>query len=170
MSTDTLTLRFEQGMGKRMITARQGRLAGRVAGAWMACAMALLLVGCAPPAPEEALRAAVREVHAAIEGRDAGALKSYLADDFIGPHGMDRDQARRTAALYMMRHEKVLFTLGPLDVDLQESHATVRFTAALTGGSGFLVPERGNVYKVETGWRLEGGDWKLTSARWTPVL
>lgn len=170
MSTDTLTLEFEQGVGKRMITARQGRWAGSLAGAWMACAVALLLAGCASPAPEEALRTAVDEVHGAIEGRDAAALRGYLSEDFIGPQGMDRDQARRTAALYMMRHEKVLFTLGPLDVDLQESHATVRFTAALTGGSGFLVPERGNVYKVETGWRLEGGDWKLTSARWTPVL
>lgn len=170
MSTDTLTLEFEQGVGKRMITARQGRWAGSLAGAWMACAVALLLAGCASPAPEEALRTAVDEVHGAIEGRDAAALRGYLSEDFIGPQGMDRDQARRTAALYMMRHEKVLFTLGPLDVDLQESHATVRFTAALTGGSGFLVPERGNVYKVETGWRLEGGEWKLTSARWTPVL
>jgi len=131
---------------------------------------AVLAAACSRPAPEEALRATVDEVHQAIEGRDAGALRRYLSEDFIGPHGMDRDQARRTAALYMMRHEKVLFTLGPLDLDLQESHATVRFTAALTGGSGFLVPELGNVYKVETGWRLEGGDWKLTSARWTPVL
>lgn len=139
-------------------------------GVWMALALALLLVGCTRPAPEEALRNALEEVRASIVERDAATLRRYLAGDFIGPGGMDRDQARRTAALYMMRHEKVLLTLGPLDVNLQDSHATVAFTAALTGGSGFLVPERGNVYKVETGWRLEGGDWKITSARWAPVL
>lgn len=170
MSADALTLPPGQAAGVRMTTAGCKGGAGRLSGAWMACAMALMLAGCARPAPEEALRAAVGEVHGAIEGRDAAALRRHLSADFIGPHGMDRDQARRTAAVYMLRHEKVLFTLGPLDVDLQDSHATVRFTAALTGGSGFLVPERGNVYKVETGWRLEGADWRLTSARWTPML
>ena len=35
----------------------------------------------------------------------------------------------------------------------------------LTGGSGWL-PERGSVYRVETGWRRDGDDWLLTSARW----
>ena len=143
---------------------------GRMAALWMACAMAVIVAACSRPAPEEALREALEEVRESIQERDAATLRRYLAGDFIGPGGMDRDQARRTAALYMMRHEKVLLTLGPLDVSLQESHATVGFTAALTGGSGFLVPERGNVYKVETGWRLEGGDWKITSAQWAPVL
>ena len=142
----------------------------RAAGIWTAFALAVLLAGCSRPAPEEALRSALEEVRESVEDRDAATLRGYLADDFIGPGGMDRDQARRTAALYMLRHEKVMFTLGPLDISLQEPHATVRFTAALTGGSGVLVPERGNVYKVESGWRLEGGDWKITSVRWTPVL
>ena len=170
MPPDALTLLFESGTGMRMDSAKRRGGAGRMAGVLMACALAVLLASCSRPAPEEALRAAMGEIHEHIEARDAAALRSYLAEDFIGPHGMDRDQVRRTAALYMLRHEKVLLTFGPLDVDLQDSHATVGFTAALTGGSGFLVPERGNVYKVETGWRLEGGDWKGTSARWTPVL
>lgn len=138
---------------------------------WLAaCALVLLPAACDRPAPEEALRATIAELRANIQSRDAAALRGHLAEDFIGPGGMDRDQARRTAALYMLRHESVLLTLGPLEIDLQEAHATVGFTAALTAGSGFLVPERGSVYKVETGWRLEGRDWKLTSAKWTTVL
>lgn len=139
--------------------------------AYVALAWALAIAaGCSRTAPEEALRATLAEVQEGIEARDAGALRRHLADDFIGPGGMDRDQARRTAALYMMQHRSVGLTFGPLDVELQEPHATVRFRAALTGGSGRLLPDRANFYQVETGWRMEGGDWKITSATWTPAL
>ncbi|MGY0632960.1 nuclear transport factor 2 family protein [Luteimonas sp. A478] len=113
------------------------------------------------------MRQAVAEVQQNIEGRDAGALRRHLAEDFIGPGGMDRDQARRTAALYMMQHQSVGLTMGPLEIQLQEPHATVRFSAALTGGSGRLLPDQANLYQVETGWEMEDGQWRITSARWT---
>ncbi|NZA25414.1 nuclear transport factor 2 family protein [Luteimonas sp. SJ-92] len=136
---------------------------------------ALILLGalaaCARPAPEQALREAVESVEAAIEGRDAGELQRWLADDFIGPQGMDRDQARRTAMLYMMRYQSVGATLGPLEVALQdEDRGTVRFTVALSGGSGRLVPDSARLYQVETGWRMRDGDWRMTSASWSPLI
>ena len=151
------------GAGRGAAVARAGAIAA--AGIVLA-----LVMGCARPAPEEALRNAVAGVQQSIEERDAGALRRYLAADFIGPNGMDRDQARRTAALYMMQHQSVGLTMGPMDIDLQEPHATVRFSAALTGGSGRLLRDRANLYQVETGWRMEGGDWKITSAKWTRAL
>lgn len=132
-------------------------------------AMLLVLAACSRPAPEEALRATLAEVRESIEQRDPAALRRHLAEDFVGPGGMDREQARRTAALYLMAHQSVGVTLGPLDIELSEPHATVRFSAALTGGSGRLLPDTGNLYQVETGWRLEGDDWRITSARWTPA-
>lgn len=157
-----------------MLTASGERTGAGSAGAWtvgaLACVLLVLLAGCSRPEPEQALRASLASVQESIESRDAGALRRYLADDFIGPNGMDRDQARRTAALYMMQHQSVGLTFGPLDVQMQESHATVRFRAALTGGSGRLLPDRANAYTVETGWRMEGGEWRITSARWTPAL
>lgn len=107
-------------------------------------------------------------LQAAIEARDASALQDYLAGDFIGPDGLDRAGARRIATLYLMRHDRVGVTIGPLDISLQEPHATVRFTAAMTGGGGRLLPDSGQVYAVQTGWRLEGDAWKLTSASWKP--
>ena len=146
-----------------------GRAARAAAAGLAGCALALV-AACSRPAPEEALRAALADVQEGIEQRDAGALRRHLAEDFIGPGGMDRDQARRTAALYMMQHQSVGLAMGPLDIEIQEPHATVRFRAALAGGSGRLLPDRANFYQVETGWRLEGGDWKITSARWTPAL
>jgi ketosteroid isomerase-like protein len=125
-----------------------------------------LIASCTRTPPEQALREAVAGLQASVETRDASALQDYLAEDFIGPEGMDRAGARRMAALYLMRHDRVGVTMGPLDVSLQEQHATVRFTAALTGGGDRFLPDSGRVYAVQTGWRLEDGEWRLTSATW----
>ena len=137
-------------------------------------AAAGLLSGCGGTPPEEALRASVAGLEAAIESREPGAIADVLATDFAGPDGMDRAAARRLAQLVFLRNREVAVALGPLDIDLQgggdvdadATHATVRFTAALTGGAGGWLPESGSVYRVETGWRRDGDAWEMTSARW----
>ena len=135
-------------------------------------AAALLLVAamaaCARPQPEEALRQALDGIQAAIEARDAGELSEHLSDDFIGPGGLDRDGARRLAALHFMRHGDV--GPGPLDIELQDDHARVRFSAVLSGGSGRLLPDSAQAWQVDTGWRLVDGEWRMSSADWAPVM
>lgn len=130
----------------------------------------LLLAACTRGDPETALRATVADLQAALEERDAAAMQQHLADDFIGNQGLDRDGARRMAAAYVLRHRDVGVSTGPLEVALADAHATVRFTVMLRGGSGRLLPDAAQVYDVETGWRLDDGEWKLASARWTPAL
>lgn len=130
----------------------------------------LLLPACSRTSPEHALRETMQSIELAMEQGDASQVEDYLADDFVGPGGMDRDAARRLAALAFLRHRDVGVTLGLLDVSVLPEHATVRFTAALTGGSGRALPDAARIYQVETGWRLEDGDWQLTSARWTRQL
>ena len=68
-----------------------------------------------------------------------------------------------------LRQKSVGVSLGPLDVKMFDNRATVTFTAALTGGPGWL-PDQAQVYDVDTGWRMEDGDWKLISAKWKPRL
>lgn len=136
----------------------------------LAC-VALALTGCTGPSPEQALREQVSALHGAVEGRDAAAIGDLLADDFVGPGGMDGDAAVRMARLAFLRHRDVGATLaGPLRVDLREHDATVSFEVALTGGSGRLLPDAARLYSVETGWRLQDGDWRLLSASWEPRL
>lgn len=139
----------------------------RIAAAVLAVPL-LLLAGCAGAPPEQALREAVAGLHDAIEARDPSAVQSFLAEDFVGNDGLDRDGARRMAALYLMRQGGVGATPGPLDVAMGDGHATVRFSVALTAGTRIL-PDSVRAYRVETGWRLEDGDWRMTSARWTPA-
>lgn len=102
----------------------------------------------------------------AVEARDSTALVEHFADDFAGPGGMDKERFRRYLALIWLRNREVGVTLGPLEVELVGTdRARVGFTAAARGGGSWL-PERAEVYQVDTGWRLEGDDWKLISADW----
>lgn len=129
----------------------------------------LALAGCARTPPEERLRATIDGMQQAVEQRDGSALQEAIAEDFIGPDGLDRDGARRMAQGMFLRYRDVGVNLGPLDIELRDQHATVRFTAALTGGAGVL-PESGQLYDVETGWRLEEGEWRLVNADWKSRL
>ncbi len=108
-------------------------------------------------------------MQAAAEARDASRLVESVSEEFVGPDGMDRDQFRRFAAVVWLRDKEVGVGLGPLDVALVGQGARVDFTAGTTGGAGWL-PDRAQVYRVKTGWRLEDGEWMLLSATWEPAL
>ena len=139
-----------------------------------ACVLVLLLLGaiagCRRDTPEALLRRDIATMQSAIEARDAGALADGLADDFIGPEGMDRTRATRFAQVVFLRNRSIGASIGPLDVDMRGESATVKFTAALTGGSGGMLPDSGQVYDVTTGWRFRDGEWKLVTAEWSPTL
>ena len=130
---------------------------------------AMAFTGCKREPPEEALRNTVAAMEAAAEKGDADALFDHIAEDFGGNEGMDREAFRRYVMVMGLRRETVGVQLGPLDVQLFGDRASAKFTAALTGGPGWL-PNRAQVYDVTTGWRLQDGEWMLISATWKPQL
>lgn len=136
----------------------------------LTCVMAL--AGCSREAPEDAIRAQVAALQTAIEQRSASDVADVLDEDFIGPQNMDRRAARQMAAVLMLRHQRIGVLTGPVDVTLQgEDRATVRTRAALTGGEGSaLLPDSAQAWRIESGWRLRDGVWRITSLAWTPVL
>lgn len=136
-------------------------------------ALIVLLCQCARTTPEQQLRNSVSALQSAIKARDAAQVKRGLADDFIGPDGLDRAAAARLAQLMFLRNPEVGARIGPLQIDWFPSRAApdtaaVRFTAVLTGGTGRLLPDQAQVYQVQTGWRRTGDAWLLTSATWKP--
>ncbi|MGH8050328.1 MAG: nuclear transport factor 2 family protein [Arenimonas sp.] len=127
------------------------------------------MTGCSTPPPEQALRDNIQQLEQAAVKKDASAFFEYFADDFVGSDGLDRENFRRYVQLIWLQHKDVGVQMGPLDVKVMEERATVNFTVALSGGQG-LIPDQGRIYTVQTGWRLEGDDWKLISASWKPTL
>lgn len=138
---------------------------------WLACVSVLAVSACSRTPSEAQLRGQVDALREAITARNAAQMSELLADDFIGPQGMDKREARRMAMGLFLRYPQVGVRTGPLTVQLQDQrHARVSFTVMATGGAGGLLPEQGQMHDVSTGWRVEGGQWKLVSAQWTPKL
>lgn len=128
-------------------------------------------VACSRTPPEQALRVQVASMQGAIERRDAGDVHAVLADDFIGNDGLDRRGARQLAAATFLRHRDISARFGPVQVEMRgRGDATARFTVLATGGGGGLLPDSGQVFDVETGWRLQDGKWRLLNASWKPRL
>ena len=139
--------------------------------ACVAILAALLVSGCRKDDPEQAVRHHVEAMQQAIDARDAGDVEALLAEDFIGNDGLDRRGARQLAAGMFLRYRDAGARIGPVSVELRGEHdAIARFTVLATGGDSGLLPEQGQVYQVETGWRLVDGEWRLLNASWKPKL
>ena len=135
--------------------------------AWLLLLMfAAALASCQRSPPEQRLREAVQSLQEILQRGDAASMDDWLAEDFIGPGGLDRDSARRLAQVMHLRHRNIGVALGPMQVQLHPGHATVEFTAVLTGGSGGFLPDSGRLFNVTTGWRMDANQWQLTSAQW----
>jgi hypothetical protein len=137
--------------------------------ALLAAALLALSAACQKTPPEQALRETIAKMQAAGEARDVDALFAPIAEDFAGSEGMDRKAFRQYVTLMSLRSKSVGVTLGPIDVKLYGERASASFTAAIRGGPGFL-PDQAQVYAIDTGWRMDGGEWKLISATWKPQL
>ena len=164
---------YSSGMDNTLRETRHRGTRARAASflRWSSVALTLvLLAACVREGPEAALRGRVASLAEAVDQREPAALQQHLAADFIGNGGLDRDGARRLAVGLVLRHRDTGIVLGPLQVELAQGYATVRTTAVLRGGSGGLLPDSAQAYEVESGWRLEDGEWMLASLRWEPML
>jgi hypothetical protein len=132
--------------------------------------LALLLCACHSTPPEQKLRATIAAMQTAGEQHQTAKVIDSVAEDFAGPGGMDRKQLQMFLVGVSMQNRQLGTTIGPLDIKIIGDRATVGFTLGASGGSGSWMPDRAQVYQVETGWRMDGGDWKLISADWKEKL
>lgn len=127
------------------------------------------LVGCGDPASvEDQVRSVIAEMEEAGEAGERGRFMQHVADDFRGQGGeMGRDDFRAYLALQWNQNQRLHAQLFPVTVEpVGDDEARAEFRVLLTGGRG-LIPERGQLYDVETWWRLEGDDWRLSAANWS---
>lgn len=131
-----------------------------------------ILSGCGAPVDDETrIRETIAEMIAALEAGDVGDFMDPVAEDFIaGNGGLDR-----RALELLVRRERLVrdaIRVRRLDTEVRligEGRAAASFRALATGGSG-LLPDEGRFWRVATGWRLDGGQWRLISAQWEPAL
>jgi hypothetical protein len=128
--------------------------------------LVLLLAACAREPDEAALRDGIAAMQRAVEERSLAGVMDRVTDDFGGSQGLDRAMLQRMLQGQILANARIGATIGPITIERQDQRATARFSLILTGGSGRFVPERGRAYPVVSGWRIEGGEWKVYYAQW----
>lgn len=137
----------------------------RIAGA---LALVLLAACSGPPPAEQQILETIQAMETALEDGDVGDFMEPVAEDFVaGNSGLDRRMLGLLVRRERMARERISVTRYDTEVELtaDETRARARFGALGTGGSG-LLPDEGEVWRFETGWRLDDGDWMLISAEW----
>ncbi|AJD46739.1 hypothetical protein S7S_01575 [Isoalcanivorax pacificus W11-5] len=133
-------------------------------------AVFMALAACSAPPAEDGISDALREMADAIEARQAGPVVRRLTADFSlarGGEALDREQSRRLLAATLLRYPDISITVTGITVlpdGARPDLAEARFNVLTTGGTGSLLPETGQLYRVESLWRLEDGDWLMVRA------
>jgi len=135
-------------------------------------AMSLMLSACGKePSVEQQIIASLESMEAdAEEGRFMDFMK-HIAKDFKGQQGaLGRQDFQRFMMLQINENRRVHANFFPIQVigkpeSVGEPEATATFRLLVTGGEG-LLPERGQLFDVSTGWIRQGGQWLLLNADW----
>ena len=132
---------------------------------------AAVLGACGPEdTVEQKIIREIRSMESALEAGERRNFLNHVSDDFRGQSGsMTRDELRAYVVFQLGRNKNLEARLFPITVSERgEREATAVFRALVTGGPNW-IPERGQLYKIDTWWRLEGDEWKLISADWEPI-
>ncbi|MEI7038030.1 hypothetical protein [Fulvimonas yonginensis] len=133
-------------------------------------ALSLALAGCRHAPDETRVREAIDAAVQAAETADASGVVEPLSEDFDGNAGrLDRRGLANLVRVARLRGEHVGVTLGPVGVERHGERLVARFTVSLTQGSR-LWPDAAGVYRVESAWRREGGQWRCYGATWERQL
>ncbi len=129
---------------------------------------ALLLVACGEElSVEQQIIATLRTMEEAAETGEHFQFMGYVAESFGGQQGsMDRREFHRFMIFQINQNRRLHAQFFPIYV--QESGtdlASANFRLLVTGG-GSLLPERGQLFEVETHWVRDGSDWMLEKADW----
>jgi hypothetical protein len=133
--------------------------------------LALLLVACSEKlSVDQQIIATLRNMEYAAEEGEHFEFMSYVADSFSGQQGsMDRREFHRFMIFQINQNRRLQAQFLPIYVqETGENQASAHFRILVTGGGG-LLPDRGQLFAVETHWLRDGGDWKLIAADWEAV-
>jgi hypothetical protein len=130
----------------------------------------LVIVGCRHTPDEVRVREAIAAMAAGAEAGKAGDATASLSDDFDGNGGtLDKKALANMIRIVHLRGARIGVTSGPIEVEARGERLVASFTVTLTRSSN-LLPDRLGVYKVESGWRREEGDWRCYTATWDKSL
>lgn len=132
--------------------------------------VAFRLAGCHRTADEVQVREAIAASVSAAEAGHARDAVDALSDGFDGNVGqLDKRGLANLVRASALRGQKIHALTGPVLVERRGERMIATFTVTLAAGSG-LLPDDAGAYRVESGWRKEGGEWRCFTATWSRAL
>jgi len=126
--------------------------------------LAALAAACSPPSDEEIIRERLAAMAAAARDKNVLGVRRYLAPRFTARHGRLAVDVNRLLLAWFHRHEVVEARVFNVQVEVEGDGARVRFQAVAGGGPG-LLPERLELFDVDSRWRRDPRDgWLMTAA------
>ena len=132
----------------------------------------LIVAGCGEQSSDEQqIRDHLDAMTVALEEDHVRDFMRPIAEDFIaGTGGLNRNALMLLVRRERMAREEVNIQRMNTDVELvSETRAIATFQAIGTGGTG-LIPDEGQLWNVETGWRKQEDEWQMISASWERAL
>jgi hypothetical protein len=129
----------------------------------------LSLAGCGDSADEANIRSNMQAMREAIQNHDKDGFMKYVAPRYRGQYHGNRPVLERFVIQQLKKHKKIYIYMADTSIEIKDGIARVIFYAGTAGGPD-QVPERGQLYKVQTNWKQFSGHWQLTNARWRPAL
>ena len=119
---------------------------------------------------DQQIIATLRNMEYAAEEGEHFEFMSYVADSFSAQQdSMDRREFHRFMIFQINQNRRLQAQFFPIYVqETGEDMASAHFRILVTGGGG-LLPDRGQLFEVETNWLRDGGDWMLEKADWQAV-
>ena len=116
---------------------------------------------------DQQIIATLRNMEYAAEEGQHFEFMSYLDDSFSGQQGsMDRREFHRFMIFQINQNRRLQAQFFPIYVkETGENQASAHFRLLVTGGGG-LLPDRGQLFAVETRWLRVSNDWMLVKADW----
>jgi len=128
-----------------------------------------VLTACESSADELAIQASIESMQNAIEQHDVELFMENIAGDFSGQFRQDKKRLRNFVQRHLDNNRVIHVYLANQEIEIEGDYAKVRFNSGLMGGPA-QVPERGQLYIVETDWVRLKGNWKMQRAQWRPKL
>ncbi len=121
--------------------------------------------------PEDEVRALVASAVDAAQRRDVAGVTDVLAEDFRGPQGTSRQEARQLVLGHLMRSQGALVVLNPLlDVTVAgPDRASFQGTFIFARGpvaDGHQPGDGASRYELSATLARRDGRWVITAASW----
>lgn len=132
-----------------------------------------LIISCSRTEPEQEIRDNIAVIQQALTEKDAGDIKSLIAEHFVGVSNegtetWDRQQLYRFLVANFLQHNSVAARPTRLDITLDSNDP---FSASMSGtvlitGSNRWIPEEGRLLSFNGHWQRIDGQWQVSRLEW----